>query len=142
MKTVIWVHADMLSPSHPALRIEGGIAAVFVFDDALLEAMQVGLKRVVFLYECLLEMPVSIRRGVVADEVLAFAAEHQAVRIVTGGSVSPRFGAICDEIRKKLPMGSRLEVVNDEPFVAVEERLDLRRFSRYWQAVKRDVLGR
>lgn len=142
MRAVVWVHADMLSLTHPALRIEEGAPAVFVFDEALLDAMQIGLKRVVFLYECLLEMPVSIRRGVVVDEVLAFAAEHKAERIVTGSSVSPRFEVICRDIGKKLPMGSRLEVVNDEPFVVVKEPLDLRRFSSYWQAVKHDVLGK
>jgi len=96
----------------------------------------------VFLYESLLELPVSIRRGDVAAEVSAFAREHSATRIVTSESVSPRFVAICNQISKNMPSASRLEVVAGEPFVEVEGRLDLKRFWRYWQVVKPKAFGR
>ena len=77
MKTIVWLHGDGLSPQNPALVANEGAPAVFVFDDALLTQWQIGLKRVVFLYESLLELPVSIRRGDVAAEVSAFAREQQ-----------------------------------------------------------------
>lgn len=142
MKTIVWVNGDGLSPYNPALAANPGAPAVFVFDDALLDEWQIGLKRIVFLYESVLELPVSIRRGDVATEVAAFALEHGATRIVTSESVSPRFVATCKAISKKMPTGSRLEVVKVEPFVEVSGRLDLKRFSRYWQAVKDKAFGR
>lgn len=108
----------------------------------MLEQWQIGLKRVVFLYESLLELPVTIRRGEVAAEVAAFALEHGATRIVTSESVSPRFVAMCKAISKKMPSGSRLEVMKVEPFVEVTGRIDLKRFSRYWQTVKDKAFGK
>jgi len=138
MQTVIWVHGDMLNPNHPALAENPAEPALFVWDDALLSDYQLSFKRVVFIYECLLELPVVIRRGDPAAEVLRFAAENGAARIVTGASVSPRFVQLCARIRSGLPVEGRLDVAAEPPFVTVPGTLELKRFSRYWQQV-RDV---
>jgi hypothetical protein len=139
--TIVWVHMDALSPTNPALAANPDAPALFVFDDVYLAERKFSLKRVMFIYECLLEMPVTIRRGDVAAEVLAFAQEHGASRIVTIESVDPRLKAIFEAIRKGLPAGNRLEFAPVEPFAAIDNsRLDLKRFTRYWGAVKRLAL--
>lgn len=142
MKTIVWIHGDNLSPQNPALLENPDAPSVFVFDDVLLEEWGIGLKRITFLYESLLELPVTIRRGDVAAEVVAFAKQQGATRIVMYESVSPRFVTICKTISKNMPTGSRLEVVKGEPFIDIDGRLDLKRFSRYWQAVKDKAFGR
>ncbi|NJL55294.1 deoxyribodipyrimidine photo-lyase [bacterium] len=139
-KAVVWVHGDVLSPYGPALSAEPDAPAVFVWDDALLTEWRISLKRIAFIYECLLELPVTIRRGDVAAEVAAFAQSHGAGRIVTAESPSPRFRDLCRAISHAMPSGSRLEVLRVEPFVAHDGPLDLKRFSRYWQAVKDDAM--
>ena len=68
---VLWIHGEALGPANPALLAWPGRPAVFVFDDALIAAGGLSLKRLGFLYECLIELPVTIRRGDVAAEVLA-----------------------------------------------------------------------
>ncbi|MFM2158294.1 MAG: hypothetical protein RLZZ124_768, partial [Cyanobacteriota bacterium] len=93
------------------------------------------LKRIGFLYECLLELPVSLRRGQVAAEVLAFARAHGADGIVTSAGTDPRVAAICAELELELPV----QVLEPEPFVALREPLDLGRFSRYWRRAERAV---
>lgn len=50
-----------------------GAPAIVVWDDALPQDQHVSVKRI---YECLLKVPVGIRRGDVAAEVAAFAGEH------------------------------------------------------------------
>jgi TusA-related sulfurtransferase len=55
-------------------------------------------------------------------------------------SPSPRHRLICQRIMQQMPKGSRLEVLRDPAFVETNARLDLKRFSRYWSAVKYDVL--
>lgn len=141
-KTIIWVHGDCLSPHNPAFQQNPGAPAVFVWDDALIDEWHISLKRIVFIYECLLEMPVVIRRGDVAQEVVAFATEHAARRIVTVESPSPRFRSLCRQIVSSMPSGSQLEVAKVEPFVEAPPRPDLKRFSRYWQAVRDSAMGR
>lgn len=136
-KTVIWVHGDNLNPHNPAFQDATNAPAIFVWDDALLKEWHISLKRVLFIYECLLELPVTIRRGDVASEVAQFAQEHGAGRIITAESPSPRFRAICQNIAGRMPSGSRLEVLKSEPFVDYDGHIDLKRFSRYWKKVKK-----
>lgn len=141
-KTIIWVHGDALSAESPPFRHYPNAPAIFVFDESLLQAWGISFKRVVFMYECLLEIPVTIRRGDVAYEIMAFAQEHSATHIVTTASASPRFHHLCKTISLAMPGGSRLEVLADEPFIDDEGYVDLKRFSRYWGQVKPRAMGR
>jgi len=140
MTTIVWIHADNLSPENPVLRAAPGAPAIFVWDDELLLDWRISLKRIVFIYECLLELPVTIRRGDVARELVEFAHAHYANRILTAASPRPRHREICRRVAGLMPKGSRLEVLDEEPFVAYEGKIDLKRFSRYWNTVKRHVL--
>ncbi|MEI2580275.1 hypothetical protein [Scytonema sp. PRP1] len=134
-KPIIWIHGDCLSPQNPALEEYPDAPAIWVWDDALIEEWQLSLKRITFIYECLLELPVVIRRGDVAKEVLAFAKEHNAKTVVTVDSPSPRFDAICDEIERSV----ELEVFEVEPFFDYDGYIDLKRFSRYWKVAEKYV---
>ena len=133
-RPILWIHGEALGPANPALVAWPGQPAVFVFDTALImgaglmASNSLSLKRLGFLYECLLELPVTIRRGDVAAEVLSFARRHQADGVVTCAAVHPRFQELAVAISAALP----LEVLPQEPFVELESD-DLRRFSRYWR---------
>ncbi len=136
---ILWIHGEALGPNNPALVAHPGRPAVFVFDTALLEgatpAPSLSLKRIGFLYECLLELPVTLRRGDVAEQVLAFAGAHGADGIVTSAATDPRFKAICRRLEPHLP----LQVLEPEPFVVLEPEPNLERFSRYWRQAERAV---
>lgn len=134
---IVWIHADCLSPDHPGWIAHPDAPALFVWDDALLTEWQISLKRIVFIYECLLELPVTIRRGDVAAQVAAFAAEHGTTHVVTAASPSPRFRQLVSTLRRA---GLRVEVLPVEPFFEHSGSLDLARFSRYWGTAKRYVL--
>jgi len=134
-KPIIWVHGDCLSPFNPAFQEYPDVPAIWVWDDTLIEEWQLSLKRIAFIYECLLELPVEIRRGNVAQEIIAFAQEHHANLVVTAESPSPRFDDICDEIEGSL----QLEVLEVEPFFEYDGYIDLKRFSRYWKVAEKYV---
>jgi len=134
-KSIVWVHGDCLSPYGPALQKYANVPAIWVWDDALIAEWQISIKRLTFIYECLLDLPVVIRRGDVATEILAFAQEHNADGVVTANSVSPRFDAICEKIKPHLP----LEVLQVEPFLNYDGYIDLKRFSRYWKVAEKYV---
>ncbi|WP_337884950.1 hypothetical protein [Fischerella thermalis] len=134
-KPVIWVHGDCLSPHNPALQEYPEAPAIWVWDDALIEEWQLSLKRIAFIYECLLELPVMIRRGDVAEEILAFAKENHATKVATVESPSPRFESICQQIERSID----LEVFELEPFFDYDGYIDLKRFSRYWKVAEKYV---
>ena len=129
LNPVLWIHGEALGPANPALVAHPGAPAVFVFDRELIAQAGLSLKRLAFLYECLLELPVTLRHGDVAQEVLAFARRHGADGVVTSAAVDPRFAVLRERIAAQLP----LQVLEPEPFVALPEPVDLRRFSRYWR---------
>jgi len=144
---ILWLHGDALGPSNPALLAHPGQPAVFVFDRELLRgnspttadpqgaAEPVSLKRIGFLYECLLELPVTLRQGDVAIEVLRFAQAHGADGIITSSSVDPRVECICRALEQSLPVVQ----LNSAPFVELDEGVNLGRFSRYWRQAERTV---
>ncbi len=135
MNQIVWVHGDCLSPYSPALQNYPDAPAIWVWDDTLLEEWELSLKRITFIYECLLELPVVIRRGEVAKEILTFAKEHNADLVVTVESPSPRFDVIRQEIEHSLPV----EVLPLEPFFEYDGYIDLKRFSRYWKVAARHL---
>jgi nucleotide-binding universal stress UspA family protein len=134
-KPIVWVHGDCLSPSNPVLQKYPHAPAIWVWDEALIEEWQLSLKRIAFIYECLLELPVVIRRGDVAQEILAFAQEHDANLVVTANSPSPRFDDICKQIGGSIAV----EVLEVEPFFDYDGYIDLKRFSRYWKVAQNHV---
>lgn len=136
-RPVVWIHGDNLSPFSPALLAHPGAAALWVWDEDLLAQGRVSFKRIVFLAECLAELPVTLRRGDVAAELLRFAAAHGADQVVTNASPSPRFAAIRAMLARTLPVA----VLDPAPFVAPARPLDLRRFSRYWRQVEQAALA-
>lgn len=135
-RPVIWVHGDNLNPRNPAFRSFPDAPALWVWDDALLQRSAISLKRLLFLYECLLELPVAIRRGYVATEVLRFAAEHGADGVVTMDSPSPGFQSRRRQLEQALPVW----VLSEPPFVEPSQALDLRRFARYWRHVEHSAM--
>jgi deoxyribodipyrimidine photo-lyase len=133
---VIWLHGDNLNPSSPALRAAPGQLALWVWDDALLTEWQISLKRLVFLYESLVELPVTVRRGKVTEEVARFAIEQGARLIITNDSPSPRFERIVQQLSQRLPVA----IVPAEPFAPYDGLLDLRRGMRYWRQIEGAVV--
>lgn len=133
---IVWVHGDALNPQSVPLKANPGAPAVFVFDERLIKEYKLSLKRLVFFYECLLEMPVSIRKGKVAEEVLRFAREHKAERVDTSFSPSPLFAHLADTISESV---EELRVFHSPPFVE-DGPYDLKRFSRYWRKARRSAL--
>ncbi|MEM7806703.1 MAG: FAD-binding domain-containing protein [Planctomycetota bacterium] len=128
--SVTWVHEDMLRPDHPA--VEGADAAVFVFDDEATTDVGMTLKPLGFVVECLADLPnVTLLRssdfdGSVAAAVRAFAEGRP---VVTGQTPSGRRRAIGRELDTT--------TIEDESFVELEGRVDLKRFSRYWRSAQK-----
>ncbi len=133
MQELIWLHPDCLAADNPAFQKYQQAKALFVFDEAEIAAEQWTLKRIVFLYETLLELECGIERGDVVDRLLATGAS----KIVTVASVSPRFR----ELVAKLKASVEVEILPAVEFVDYRGSLDLKRFSRYWKRVEPVLFG-
>ena len=128
-RPIVWVHEESLGPRHPGLQAFPEAPALFVFDTHWISDDHVSRKRLGFLYECALELPVTLRKGTVAEEVMAFAERHQADGIVTSTPVDPRLERIAVAIEQHMP----LQRLAADPFVTLPRPPRLGRFSRYWR---------
>ncbi len=123
-----WLHADCLNADW--LDFARG-PAVFVFDDRQLDADGWSLKRIGFVYECLLELPgVEIRRGPLAETLAQLLQEHHLDSILTVRTPVPWLQAQAADLGAR---NIRVEWVTPEPLVPLSGWVDLRRFSRYWR---------
>ena len=126
---ILWIHDEALGPANPALRAWPEAPALFVFDSDWIRTERISRKRLGFLYEAALELPVTLRKGDVAAEVLAFAQRHGADGVVTSTAVDPRLQRIAQAIEAELP----LQELEPDPFVDMPRPPRLGRFSRYWR---------
>ncbi|EHA62296.1 hypothetical protein [Synechococcus sp. WH 8016] len=128
-KPILWVHEEALGPANPALQDYPDAPGLFVFDDAWIQEQAISRKRIGFLYESAVSLPLTLRRGDVASEVLRFAQRHGADAVVTSAVVDPRLQRIAAAIDRELP----LWMLDPDPFVSLAKPPRLGRFSRYWR---------
>ena len=126
---ILWVHEEALGPRNPALLAWPDAPAVFVFDADWIQQSRITRKRLGFLYESALELPLTLRHGHVADEVMAFARRHDADGVISSTPVDPRLEGIAAAIGAQCP----IELMAPEPFVSLPRPPRLGRFSRYWR---------
>ena len=140
---LLWIYDDCLDPHSPVLQQYPNRPAVFVFDEELIATHNITLKRIAFLYECLLEIPaIQIRKGNITLELMAAMQEHACQRIITVASITPHFRQIVAALNQE---NIEVEFLPAPVFVNLSltetQQIDLKRFSRYWQQVKRQAMS-
>lgn len=131
---LLWLHTDSLNPEMAMFQEHKGSPAVFVWDTEWLIQSRISLKRIMFLAECLREMPgtIELRDGDPATEVLAAAQASGADYLVSQRTPDPRLRAAAKTLERHMPI-----LWQDPPEFTEETRtFDLKRFSRYWQRAK------
>lgn len=134
MADLIWVHDEALRADHPLFQgAEADTRAVFIWDNAYFDAMEMGFKRRVFIYEALTELPVDIIAGNTVS-VLAELAGDGAIRVAD----TPN--AVLRSLIQAVQQTHRVEKIADEAFVHLSTSPDLKRFFRYWNKAKKSAM--
>lgn len=132
MRSVVWVHEDMLRANHPIFVKYPTAPAAWVWDDVDLRRSPMSMKRIIFRYQAIEEMPVSILRGDSVAELLKFAAENGADRIATAESANPRVRFLLDRLAESISV----DRLPEREFRDYEGQLDIRNFARYWRSIR------
>ena len=133
--TLRWIHDGMLRPGWA----DTGAPCVFVFDNDWIRDDRLALKRVVFMYECVLEMPgVAVRRGSIIEELTAAAEACGVDTIETAKSPDPRIKRQVSGLERA---GLSVRELYDPPFVDLGGEVDLKRFSRYWKKAQKQAFN-
>ena len=134
---LFWLHEEVLSEALIQTQAAEGCRFLFVFDTVWLSQRPVSLKRIQFIFETLLALPVEIEivYGDAAQVLKQKALQHK--------------GLSCKVVRPKDPeLATRLESVASEVGVAVLERPrwfappanKVARFFKFYNAVRSEAL--
>jgi deoxyribodipyrimidine photo-lyase len=136
-RPLAWLTLDSAAADSPALVSHPHAPRLFVIDPRWLAAERPSLKRLVFLLECLADVPaVEILVGDPAGIVPARAAALGCDGVVVSDSACQAVRAAAATIGAVMP----LAVVAWPSFCDASRVDDLGRFSRYWQRVSRSAL--
>ena len=135
MTDLVWLHEDALRADHPVFRSAGDeVRCVFVWDEDYLKQMDYGFKRLLFIYETLLELGCDILRGNLRD-CLIQQARQSGGRLLIPATPNPVLGEVIQQLEADID----IEVVADTAFVVIAKEPDLARFFRYWNTARKSA---
>jgi deoxyribodipyrimidine photo-lyase len=136
-RPLVWLTLDSASATSPAAALHPAAPAVAVIDPAWLARERPALKRLVFLWECLADVPgVEIHRGDPSTVLPARAAARGCDGIAVADTPCPLVRRAAAAVAAALPV-----VVCPWPVFCDRQRVtDLGRFSRFWQKVSRSAM--
>jgi len=146
----IWVHEDALSRNHLVFETAGENArAVFIWDSAYFERQAYSLKRLTFIYECLIDMQQGGADGAKLNLEVFHGDTETILRefcISEGQENNPLYMAdtpnlVFLKIANKLGQDIPVEMVKNSPFIEVPDDVDMTRFFRFWNRSRRSALG-
>jgi hypothetical protein len=127
---LIWLHEDALRISHPVFKAAPAQAkAVYVWDDGYFREANYSLKRIVFIYETLCELPVDIIHGDTFDVIREFTPS--SVYVPT--THNPFIMSIVTSLKSI----ATVHMVEDEAFAAIKRPIQFRRFVQYWNKAEK-----
>lgn len=129
--SLIWLNEESLRINHPIFKNEYS-ALIYVWDNKYLEQQNYSLKRLVFIYETLCELPVDIIFG----DMFEVLKNREEKNIYTPQS----FNNYINSVIIKLNSIKNVQRVKDEPFVDLPENFAPTRFFQYWNKVKSKIL--
>ena len=134
---LVWLTLDSLGATSPALHRHPHAPALFILDPAWLEQERPSLKRLVFIFECLAEVPgLECWLGEPAAVLTARAAACGASHVCVATTPCPGVRATAAELADRLPVVP----IDWPPFCDASRVTDLGRFSRYWNKVSKSAM--
>jgi hypothetical protein len=130
-KQLIWVHEDTLSLCHPVFADIDHANAIFIWDESYWKKTDIGLKRLIFIYETLCDLPVQIIKG----DMLTVLRDRQESEIRVGVTNNP----FIKEVIAKLALDKQVVSVENKAFVTLKSNKDFRRFFQYWKEAEKTI---
>lgn len=127
---IFWIHHLGLRIAPPAAFDD---AYIFVWDNRLFERLGYTLKRLVFIYETLCDMPVHIAQG----DTLQILSALQDSDITTWHSDAPDIQAIVAQLAAA---NKKVHRLHETPFCSLTPQEEFRRFSKYWPKAEKTAL--
>ncbi|MEI6239825.1 MAG: FAD-binding domain-containing protein [Planctomycetia bacterium] len=131
-RPLVWLTLDALAATSPAVVAHADAPRIFIVDPEWLAAERPTLKRLVFIGECLAEVPgVEVHHGDPAAVLVERARSLGCDVVAVADTPCPRVRRQAETVTTTLPV----VVEPCPPFCRRDGVRDLGRFSRYWSKV-------
>ena len=129
-KQLIWLHEKALGHSHPILQnINPKTKIVHVWDEMYYRQRSYSLKRLVFIYENLCELPVEIIMGNTIEVLRSYEPDN----IIVPHTADTVIQGLCDELSGHV----NLEFIEEKKFAPMTKGYKFTRFFKYWKEAKK-----
>jgi deoxyribodipyrimidine photo-lyase len=136
-RPLVWLTLDSAADTSPAAVAHPAAPRVFVIDPAWLRGERPSLKRLVFLVECLGDVPgLELLLGDPRLLLRERAAAHDCDAVCVAAGPCPRTNHVATDVAEAIPVIR----VAERPFCDRSRVKDLGRFSRYWNAVSASAM--
>jgi hypothetical protein len=127
---LILLHEEALRMTHPVFQAAPAEAkALFIWDDAYFRKANYSLKRLVFIYETLCELPIDIIHG----STTAIVQELSPSALYMPATNNPLIVEIIHDLNSVAPV----HTIEDEAFVVFKKPVQFRRFFQYWNKAEK-----
>ncbi len=131
---LILLHEEALSINHRVFNVAPkGTKAIYVWDDSYFTQTKYSLKRLVFIYESLCDLPIDIIYGNIIDVVKELAPQKIFIPATNNFMIN-------DSI-DKIKLILNVQLVDDKPFVDINNSIEFRRFFQYWSKAKKTAFS-
>lgn len=130
---IILLHDEALRANHPVFTAAPiNTQAIYIWDDEHLKSLNYSLKRLIFIYETMCELPIDIISGNTIEVIEGLAP----ARIYFPSTNNPLIVAMLEKIATISP----IEIIADEMLSSQQPPNHLRRFSQYWKKIEKNVM--
>jgi hypothetical protein len=127
---LIWLHEEALRMTHPVFKAAPErTKAIYVWDDGYFRQANHSLKRLIFIYETLCELPVEGIRG----NTLEVVRELAPSTLYLPATNNPLIAKIINDLKTTVPV----QIIEDEAFVVIKNPIEFRRFFQYWHKAEK-----
>ena len=103
--------------------------AIHIWDDAYYRMQRYSFKRLVFIYETLLELPLEIIHGNTLDVLKAQNVEQIVIPQTGDQALTNLF--------KEIEKIKTVQYLSETPFVPIDRTFQFKRFFKYWNQAKK-----
>lgn len=127
---LILLHEEALRMTHPVFKLAPAeTRAIFLWDEDYFRSTGYTLKRLIFIYETLCELPVDIIQG----NTLAVIRELAPSVLYAPATNNPLIVNVIGSLKGIAPV----KLVEDEAFVMIKKGIKFRRFFQYWNKAEK-----
>lgn len=129
---IILLHEEALRITHPIFKVvPKGTKAIYIWDDTHFTQANFSLKRLIFIYETLCELPIEIIQG----RTLGVIRELAPSTLIVPSTNNPLIASTI----KALKTIVSVQIVPDKEFAVIKNPSNFHSFFQYWKKIEKSA---